>query len=400
MRVDEPLDPFAGFPKTTSTRHPLPTSSFDALLRLSKLDDSIQDALALRDTLAANLDSVICTSHQASPEKFLVAEAEDYSQTISYACNAVQKQVRALHQRLAEKRKNLQQRRQLLVRERDNQVAMTESIETERVDMANKTEEKLILQKSVAAQRRRISTDLANIFPISPHPTRPLAFSIRGLHLPNSEDLDASRTTPESVAAALGHISHLLALLSYYWSVVLPYSLRPRCSSSSIIDSISNLSSTNPAGASSTSSPFAATSASGGVLSSANERAMRTFPLFSKGAVRFRFEYGLFLLNKDVQLLLETGWGVRILDIRQTMPNLALAVYCATAGEGQLPARKAGGVRGLLSGARDDERRDSADSATVVGSDGGKDADGGVVIGGGAAFESLKRVGKGRERRH
>ena len=30
------------------------------------------------------------------------------------------------------------------------------------------------------------------------------------------------------------------------------------------------------------------------------------------------------------------------------MPNLLYAVYCATAGEGELPARKAGGVRGLL----------------------------------------------------
>lgn len=108
-------------------------------------------------------------------------------------------------------------------------------------------------------------------------------------------------------------------------------------------------------------------------------------------------------MNKDIQILLETGWGVRVLDIRQTLANLLYAVYCATAGEGELVARKAGGVRGLMRVAREEsagvERRDSGDS-TVVGSDGGGGGDrfdvGAGEIG---AFESLKRVGRRRERR-
>ena len=44
--------------------------------------------------------------------------------------------------------------------------------------------------------------------------------------------------------------------------------------------------------------------------------------------------------------------GLRVLDIRHTLPNLKYLLYVLTAGSGELPVRKAGGVRGLLDGGR------------------------------------------------
>src|SRR5277367_4017320 len=38
---------------------PLPTSSYSALMRLSSLDDSIQDALATRESLAAQINAIL-----------------------------------------------------------------------------------------------------------------------------------------------------------------------------------------------------------------------------------------------------------------------------------------------------------------------------------------------------
>jgi len=74
----------------------------------------------------------------------------------------------------------------------------------------------------------------------------------------------------------------------------------------------------------------------------------RTFPLFTKNAgPLFRFEYAVYLLNKDIELICER-LGLKVLDIRQTLPNLKYALFVATAGSGELPARKAGGIRGLL----------------------------------------------------
>lgn len=352
--------------------------------------------MALRNRLATELEFVVTSNQLASPQAAHVTAAEDFTKTIEYATSTVRKQCNSLQQRLDEKRKDLQTRRDLLTSSFKSQAAANLTMKSEREEMANMREEKQILKKSVAAQRRRISTDLTRVYPIVPLPDRQLAFTIRNLHLPNSEDLDSTKgATPDIISAALGHAAHLVQLLSFYWGIVLPYPPHPRSSTSSITDAISALQSSTSGSATPSSSPFTS-----GTITSVNEKAMRVFPLFSKGAVRFRFEYGLFLLNKDIQLLLETGWGVRVLDIRQTLANLLYAVYCATAGEGELVARKAGGVRGLMRVSREErggpERRDSEDSTTVIGSDGG-----GVDFGAGdlGAFESLKRVGRKREKR-
>lgn len=387
-RVEEPSNPFAGLPIKEAVR-PLPTSSFDALLRLSKLDDNVQDAIALRDRLATSLEEIVHSNRLTFPEHGHADQAEDFVKTINYATITLQKQLNLLRARRDDMRKNTQARRSLLASELKSQQAAAENIVVQEQEMQSMQQQKMILQRSISAQRRRISTDLAKIYPINPLPSRQLAFDIRGLHLPNSEALDTARNVPpESIPAALGHAAHFVQLLSFYWSITLPYRPHPRSSTSSISDPVSTLQSSGPAGT----SPFASAAA---MVSATNEKAMRIFPLFLKGAVRFRFDYGLFLLNKDIQLLLESGWGVRVLDIRQTLPNLLLAIHCATAGEGELPARKAGGVRGLLKNGRDRldlERRDSEDSTTLIGSDMG-DAAGEL-----GAFESLKRVGRKRER--
>jgi hypothetical protein len=55
--------------------------------------------------------------------------------------------------------------------------------------------------------------------------------------------------------------------------------------------------------------------------------------------------------------------------LRQTLPNLKYLFYVATAGKGEVPARKAGGIRGFLrsgggdrGGAGDGSRRGSLES--------------------------------------
>jgi hypothetical protein len=85
-----------------------------------------------------------------------------------------------------------------------------------------------------------------------------------------------------------------------------------------------------------------------------------------KGTVRFRFDYGVFLLNKNIERLAESQ-GLKVMDIRQTLPNLKYVLYVCSAGNTDLPARKAGGVRGLITGREIEigSRRGSADSGIV-----------------------------------
>ncbi|TIA39565.1 hypothetical protein D6C78_03181 [Aureobasidium pullulans] len=330
-RVDEPVDPFRDGPAKTTSSRTLTTSSFDALLRLSKLDDSVQDALALRKQLASELERTLQENQTSLSEKTQLAETTDFLKTIDFATVTVKKQLKVLQQKRDQKRKALQSRRDLLTRDSALRKKVLMQVEEEEPAHSDLTSRHNTVKASITQQRRRVTNDLSKIYPITPLPDQSLAFTIRGVHLPNSEALDAA--TPESLAAALGHVGHVIQLLSLYLGAVLPYPCRPRSSTSTIIDPISILTSTTPSKSLSTAE---------------NELAARTFPLFSKGAVRFRFEYGVFLLNKNVEILLSTHFGVRVLDIRQTLPNLLYVFYCATAGDEELPARKAGGVRGLM----------------------------------------------------
>ncbi|KAK5115844.1 hypothetical protein LTR85_009438 [Meristemomyces frigidus] len=332
--------------RVTSARI-LPTSSFDALLRLAKLDDSIQDALQTRNKIAADLEALLGANNEALTERDKVAEAEDRQKTIDYAKKTVDKQLDKARRQQEEKRQLLQTRRDLMTEDTSDRTAKGGEMEEAKPELPNLRDEHDVKKKAIQNQRRRICEDLQRCYPIQPVTGKSLSFTIRDLHLPNSEDLDAE--PPDIVAAAFGHVSHVVLMLSFYLAQPLPYPVSPRSSNSTIEDPISLLK-TNSS------------------TTYKDERALRTYPLFTKGVPRFRFEYAVFLLNKDIQILLESAYNVRAVDIRQTLPNLKYLLYVATAGEGELPARKAGGIRGLLrtkaEGTPDLSRNASSDSAS------------------------------------
>jgi UV radiation resistance-associated gene protein len=336
--------------RTNSTRT-LPTSSFDALLRLAKLDDSIQDALATRNKLAADLEALMQSNTEALQERDKVLEASDRLKTIDYAKKTVERQVSKARQACEEKRSALRSRRELMAEDLESRSTQQQEMETSRSEIPTLKDEHRIKLKAIQAQRRRITSDLDAIFPITPIPNTSLAFTIRDIHLPTSDTLDSEN--PEKLAASLGYVSHILLLLSSYLSIPLPYPVTSRSSTSTIHDPISVLQTkTNPS---------TLRSASPSQLE-AHDKALRTYPLFPAGVPRFRFEYAVFLLNKNIQLLLEQAYNIRVLDIRHTLPNLKYLFYVATAGEGELPARKAGGIRGLMRDRAGGRRSESVDS--------------------------------------
>ncbi|KAF2773134.1 hypothetical protein EJ03DRAFT_286881 [Teratosphaeria nubilosa] len=329
----------------TSTTKVLSTSSFDTLLRLSKLDESIQDALQTRNKIAADLEALLEANKTVLAERDQVAEAGDRLKTIDYAKKTVHRQLEKARKQQEEKRAALNSRRDLMKQDSEHRNAELSHMRQSRLELPSLRDEHEVKKKSIQNQRRRVCEDLQKIYPVQPVADKSLAFTIRDIHLPNAEDLDAE--PPDKIATAFGFVAHALLLLSFYMNQPLPYPVNPRSSTSTIEDPISLLKTT-----SSTTQSYK------------DDKALRTYPLFPKGVPRFRFEYGVFLLNKDIQVLLETAYNIRVLDIRQTLPNLKYLLYVATAGEGELPARKAGGIRGLMrSGTPDFCRTDSQDSA-------------------------------------
>lgn len=93
-------------------------------------------------------------------------------------------------------------------------------------------------------------------------------------------------------------------MLAGYLAVPLNYPLRLQGSRSAILDLISGM------------------------------KGPRAFPLYGKGVERYRFEYGVFLLNKDVEWLMY-GRGVGVADLRNTLPNLKALLLALSWDEGR-----------------------------------------------------------------
>jgi hypothetical protein len=308
----------------------LPTSSYSALMRLSNLDESIQDALATREQLASQINAIL---HNTP-----VDESRQAQEEVSLASRYVSAERKLLKQSI---RRRAEMKSSIAAR--SNAIKAGKQVQAQAQADVDNAQEKLqscraLLQTAttdIHGQRRRICEELLNIFPIEPT-DHPLLFTICGLPLPNTSFDDADE---DVVSAALGYVARLVDMLQYYLSVPLPYPISAFGSRSLIQDLISIL-----------------------------QDNQRTFPLYMKGTVRFRFDYGVFLLNKNIECLAESQ-GLKVIDIRQTLPNLKYLLYVCSAGSSDLPARKAGGVRGLLAGrvTPNVSRRGSAESTVGAG---------------------------------
>ncbi|KAJ5620276.1 hypothetical protein N7510_004260 [Penicillium lagena] len=293
----------------------LPTSSYDALMKLANMDECIQDALATREKLETQITAILEKNQHALMSVSDAAQAQDRLSLTRQAIAAERRRLRTANKRKDELIASLKTRKEAMEQGRQAQ-------ERARSHLPD-AQEKLVSSEQVLnhsadeakGQIRRISEDLLTIYPIEPIADKPLAFTIAGLALPNSSFDDIDR---EAVAAALGYTAHLVYLLSFYLSMTVPYPVSSHLSTSMIQDPVS------------VSLPT------------------RTYPLYPVN-VHYRFEYGVFLLNKNIEFLL-SKLGLRVLDIRHTLPNLKYLLYVLTAGTTEIPSRKAGGIRGLLTG--------------------------------------------------
>ncbi|KAI8628937.1 putative UV radiation resistance protein [Xylariaceae sp. FL1651] len=298
---------------------PLSTSSYNALMKLSHLNNSIQDALATREALTAQINSILeHTPHNPVPQA---------QESARLASNYVSVQKRAL--RTAQTRRNdlqssIQARRDAIKEGRSTQSKAADDVEHAQSKLPSSQTLISSTRESIHGQRRRVCEDLAHIFPIAPNPSgAPLSFSICGIPLPNTDyDPTSSTSTEDSLSAGLGYVAQLTYALQFYLCVPLPYPVSPFGSRSSIRDDISLLAD-----------------------------AQRDFPLFLRGGAtaQYRFDYGWFLLNKDIEALC-VACGLKIVDIRHTLPNLKYLLYVCSAGSDEVPERKRGGIRGLWAG--------------------------------------------------
>lgn len=317
---------------------PVSASSFDALLKLSNLDEVIQDALRTRAKLEADINKLLANMPPAEDALSHLSSQREDSKNAKKACEHERKQIEHMKRMKDDTIASLRSRRQLIPASSGTQANLSSLIHKQAVSTETVRKEIDSQTELSNSQLRRIITSLTRIFPIEPIKSRTLQFTIRNIHLPNSSFSD---TNSDEIAAALGFTAQLIHSLSLYLSVPLPYRIIPNGSESLINDDIS-----------------------AGI-------AQRQFPLYPSGAA-YKFDYGVFLLNKDIEFLMNRS-GLRAMDIRHTLPNLKYLCFVLTAGDGELPDRKAGGVRALLRGrgsvTPEMSRRNSEESVTSAMSD-------------------------------
>ncbi|KAL8835765.1 MAG: hypothetical protein Q9170_003197 [Blastenia crenularia] len=315
LPLDEPVLAISTGPKNAHNLQP--TSTFDDLMRLSNLDDCIQDALATREKLTSQISGLLKKQKDDRQLVQSAAQAQDSYLSTSRAVSTLQKQIKTARGRRSELQGSLRARREAIRSGTLSQEKSQCHLKSARSNFASHVSLHGDTQSDIRAQVRRVCEDVLQIYPIEAIPQKALSFTIRGLPLPNatSPSLD-----PSTSAAALGHAAHVTYLLSLYLSAALPYPVSPYGSFSTIYDPISI---------------------------SLQSEAARTFPLYQKGAVTYRFEYGVFLLNSDIESLMSKQ-GIRTVDLRHTLPNLKYLLTVLTSGKGDVPGRK-GGRSGLKS---------------------------------------------------
>lgn len=329
--TDLPAEGQQQLPLTTAMKAlaPVQAASFDALIKLANLDDVIQDALRTRVTLEADINKLLAKMPHAEHALSELSSKREEARHTRRALEAEQKSLDQFTKSRTELTESLRRRKEMMQNFSSAQTK-GEEIQKQVQMVTSKIHRELDgLIQSSNGQARRICTSLLQIFPIEPVKNRALQFSIRNIHLPNSVFHDTNR---DEITAALGFTAQLVRQLSLYLSVHLPYPIEAVAPNCSIRDDISA------------------------------SIAQREFPLQPVGAA-YKFEYGVFLLNKDIEFLMNRS-GLRVMDIRHTLPNLKYLMFVLTTGSGELPSRKAGGVRGLLRSTPSISRWNSEESVT------------------------------------
>lgn len=309
-------------------------------MRLSNLDDCIQDALGTREKLATQIKNLLSEQQQALETINSTSQAQENLAATKRSLSTSRKALKSAQTRRDDLQASLDARRAAIESGTLSQEKAQFHLTSAQTDLSSRACFHQNMATDVAGQIRRICEDVLRIFPIDPVSQKPLLFTICSLPLPNATSPSSSspEADPAATAAALSLVAHVVHLLSFYLSTPIPYPPTMHGSTSSILDPISATLHSLPA---------------------------RVFPLYQKGAVPFRFEYAVFLLNTDIELLMSRQ-GLRMVDQRHTLPNLKYLLYVLTAGKGELPVRKRGDVRGLgneeLIGQRTESDEMSVDS--------------------------------------
>ncbi|KAG8729040.1 hypothetical protein FRC12_021301, partial [Ceratobasidium sp. 428] len=273
------------------------------IVKLSTLYTVVNDTKVSLDEVVHRTDAII---ERGGPRLLArdISEREEHIKTLRQEISAVKQGCSSATKSIQDRLDQLRARREALraaaeIYEEDMEA---NEEQTEQVHAARATY--LSIHNALTSRRTTLCNTLESIFPIEPDAERAadLVFTIIGV--PLSVPVAPSDPAPpldneEAVSAALGYAAHVVALLSAYLNVRVPYPVTYVGSRSYVRDPISAM------------------------------HGPRMFPLYPTGVDTYRFEYAVFLLNKDIETLMAEQ-GLRAIDLRHTLPNLKNLILTLT----------------------------------------------------------------------
>ncbi|KAM6446266.1 UV radiation resistance-associated gene protein [Liasis olivaceus] len=266
-------------------------NSYDvfSLLRLHRVQCAIKQTQVTVQKIGRKIEEKL---RLTSTSNELKKESECLQLKILVLQNELERQKRALGREVAllhKERSALLERGNLFEEEHSKLLLDKEPLQELRKECTAKREQFLKTNAQLTIRRRQLLSELSCIYPIDMNDQED--YFICGVKLPNSENFQAK--DDGSIAVALGYTAHLVSMISYFLQVPLRYPIIHKGSRSAIKDNIND---------------------------KLTEKE-REFPLYPKGGEKLQFDYGVFLLNKNIaQLRYQHGLGTP--DLRQTLPNL------------------------------------------------------------------------------
>ncbi|KAM7398538.1 hypothetical protein PAMA_006442 [Pampus argenteus] len=259
-----------------------------SLLRLHTAQRAIKQTQVTVQKIGKEIEEKLRTTATCTERK---KERECMQLRIAVLRSELQRQRKALGREMdlrQKERAQLQKKEEAFAAQHESLKEEKESLTKLQKECTAKREQFLKSNAQLTFRCRQLLSELSYIYPIDV--ANQSDYVICGVKLPNSEDFQAK--DDGSVAVALGYTSHLVLMISCFLQIPLRYPVIHKGSRSSIKDTITDR---------------------------LTEKE-REFPLYPRGE-RFHFEYGVYLLNKNIAQL-RYQHGLTTPDLQQTLPNL------------------------------------------------------------------------------
>ncbi|OCF40155.1 hypothetical protein I317_06044 [Kwoniella heveanensis CBS 569] len=277
-------------------------AGFGGLHQLVNLQAVVADTQRSIEQVRREVDLLLYQDTDRSALRREIRERQSRIQWISEKVKEVEKSRKETSAKTTLRQQDIETRRRNLreaeaadelrhgrAKDLDNEIERTEN-------------ERISLLPTIHALRAHHVQMLDTLFPIQPLDPSQLLYTILNVPLPipiGPKDPAPPLSVPEfkvderTTAAALGYVALLVQILGHLGGAAggLPYVITCAGSKSAVRDGT-------------------------GVM-----QGPRSFPLYAKGVERYRYEYAVFLLNKNIELLMQEA-NIRLLDLRHTLPNL------------------------------------------------------------------------------